>query len=78
VHKARKPAPKPHHVQVAGLRQPVSATPAAARFAAAPVAATELLADPVREPRRAVVVALAVLALVAAARRWVLVGAGLA
>ena len=44
-----------------------------------PVSVVEDLSAPVQDsPRRAVIVAIAVLALVAAARRWVLVGARLA
>jgi hypothetical protein len=42
------------------------------------VSVVDDLSAPVQGPRRAVIVAIAVLALVAAARRWVLVGARLA
>jgi uncharacterized protein YkwD len=74
-----KLAVKPHRVTVAGLREPPpSVPPAAMALASVPLAAGDVLAPPVEGPRRAVVVALAVLALAAAARRWVLVGSGLA
>jgi uncharacterized protein YkwD len=79
VAKHPKPAANAHRVSVAGLREPPSTMPAApVALAAVPLAADDFLATPVGGPRRAVVVALAVLALVTAARRWLLVGSGLA
>lgn len=74
----KRPAAADDRVQVKGLKLQQIAFPATAPIATTPVSVVEDLTAPVQGPRRAVLVAIAVLALVAAARRWVLVGARLA
>jgi hypothetical protein len=86
-HETKKPARKQHErpavddrIRVKGLQlqSAFPASAASAPLASTPVSVVDDLSAPVQGPRRAVIVAIAVLALVAAARRWVLVGARLA